>query len=134
MLISSRVPWWQIARFGRLHLDDTDLCLRIHLEGGEVWYAGNVPITHHRSTSDASPLLVEWHKTRSACYYFRKHFQRFYPAWSLSMLSAVLWIRFALVALKAPLSNLRAVSQTQAPAVPAMPPTLFKRSTPPGGP
>src|SRR5216683_344596 len=24
-----------------LHVDDYDLCLRIHLAGGEVWYAGN---------------------------------------------------------------------------------------------
>jgi N-acetylglucosaminyl-diphospho-decaprenol L-rhamnosyltransferase len=115
-----------------LHLDDTDLCLRIHLQGGEVWYAGNVPITHHRSTSDASRLFIEWHKTRSACYYFRKHFQRSYPVWSLSMLSAVLWVRFLLVALKALLSDLRVVSKAQAPRVTT--PTLFKHLPPPGRP
>jgi len=90
-----------------LHLDDTDLCLRIHLQGGEVWYAGNGPITHHRSTSDASPLFVEWHKTRSACYYFKKHFRTTYPGWSLPIFSAALWVRFFLLALTVLPSHLR---------------------------
>ena len=58
-----------------LHVDDSDLCLRVHLQGGEVWYAGNVPISHHRSTSRASRIFVEWHKTRGGCYYFKKHFR-----------------------------------------------------------
>jgi hypothetical protein len=82
-----------------LHVDDSDLCLRVHLQGGEVWYAGNVPIVHHRSTSSISPILIEWHKTRGACYYFKKHYPRWYPFWSLSIISAVLWARFGLVAL-----------------------------------
>jgi N-acetylglucosaminyl-diphospho-decaprenol L-rhamnosyltransferase len=82
-----------------LHVDDYDLCLRIHLAGGEVWYAGNVSITHYRSTSRASPLFIEWHKTRGACYYFRKHFQAAYPGWALSIVSAALWVRLCLLAL-----------------------------------
>jgi N-acetylglucosaminyl-diphospho-decaprenol L-rhamnosyltransferase len=90
-----------------LHVDDYDLCLRIHLAGGEVWYAGNVPITHYRSTSNTSPLFIEWHKTRGACYYFRKHFRTSYPDWSLSVFSAALWVRFFLLALGALPSHLR---------------------------
>jgi N-acetylglucosaminyl-diphospho-decaprenol L-rhamnosyltransferase len=82
-----------------LHFDDLDLCLRVHRYRREVWYAGNVPITHYRSTSDAPRLFVEWHKTRSGCYYFKKHFRSNYPWWTLSVLSAVLWVRFFLVAL-----------------------------------
>src|SRR5205823_14127777 len=35
-----------------MHFDDIDLCLRVHRQGGEVWYAGNVPITHHGGTSE----------------------------------------------------------------------------------
>ena len=82
-----------------LHVDDYDLCLRIHRAGGEVWYAGNVPITHYRSTSKASPLFVEYHKTRGACYYFRKHFRRYYPNWMLYIFATGLWGRFLLIAL-----------------------------------
>jgi GT2 family glycosyltransferase len=90
-----------------LHVDDYDLCLRIHLAGGEVWYAGNVPITHYRSTSQASPLFIEWHKTKGACYYFKKHFRSAYPNWTLSIVSAALWGRFFLLALRGLPAHLR---------------------------
>jgi GT2 family glycosyltransferase len=83
-----------------LHVDDSDLCLRVHLQGGEVWYAGNVPISHHRSTSRASRIFVEWHKTRGGCYYFKKHFRGSYPAWSLHLLSVFLWARMLIMAPK----------------------------------
>jgi N-acetylglucosaminyl-diphospho-decaprenol L-rhamnosyltransferase len=90
-----------------LHVDDSDLCLRVHLKGGEVWYAGNVPIAHHRSTSRVSPIFVEWHKTRGACYYFKKHFQNSYPLWSLQLLSVILWFRLLIIAPNALLSGSR---------------------------
>ena len=83
-----------------LHVDDSDLCLRVHLQGGEVWYAGNVPIFHHCSTSRASRFFVEWHKTRSGCYYFRKHFRGSYPTWSLHLFSVFLWMRLLILAPK----------------------------------
>jgi GT2 family glycosyltransferase len=94
-----------------LHFDDLDLCLRVHRLGGEVWYAGNVPITHSCSTSDVSRLFVEWHKTRSGCYYFKKHFRSTYPWWTLSALSAVLWIRFLLLAVCLLPNDMRKISE-----------------------
>jgi N-acetylglucosaminyl-diphospho-decaprenol L-rhamnosyltransferase len=97
-----------------LHCDDLDLCLRVHRHRGEVWYAGNVPITHHRSTSDVPRLLVEWHKTRSSCYYFKKHFRPTYPGWTLSALSAVLWARFFLIAARLLPSELEKISDVRA--------------------
>jgi GT2 family glycosyltransferase len=81
-----------------LHVDDSDLCLRVHFQGGEVWYAGNVPISHHRSTSRVSRIFVEWHKTRSGCYYFKKHFRGSYPTWSLHLFSVFLWVRMLIIA------------------------------------
>jgi N-acetylglucosaminyl-diphospho-decaprenol L-rhamnosyltransferase len=96
-----------------LHVDDSDLCLRIHLRGGEVWYAGNVPITHYRSTSRVSPLFVEWHKTLGCCYYFQKHFRGSYPAWSLHFLSAVLWARLLLITPKLLLARSRHVNAAE---------------------
>jgi GT2 family glycosyltransferase len=96
-----------------LHVDDSDLCLRIHLQGGEVWYAGNVPITHYRSTSRASPLVVEWHKTAGACYYFKKHFRNTYPGWSLHLLSAALWVRVLVLTPKILLAHARRARTTE---------------------
>ena len=97
-----------------LHCDDLDLCLRVHRHRGEVWYAGNVPITHYRSTSDVPRLIVEWHKTRSSGYYFKKHFHSTYPRWALSALSAVLWARFLLIAARLLPSDLEKLSDIRA--------------------
>jgi N-acetylglucosaminyl-diphospho-decaprenol L-rhamnosyltransferase len=83
-----------------LHFDDADLCIRIRQQGGQVWYAGHVPITHYLSTSDVSSIFIEWHKTRSTSYYFVKHFQAVYPRWALSGISALLWLRFLLISLR----------------------------------
>lgn len=80
-----------------LHSDDLDLCIRVGQHGGQVWYAGHVPITHYLSTSDVSRIFIEWHKARSTSYYFVKHFQRSYPRWALSGISTLLWIRFGLL-------------------------------------
>jgi len=102
-----------------LHVDDSDLCLRVHQQGGQVWYAGNVPVPHHRSTSKASPLFVEWHKTQGACYYFRKHFRGSYPAWSLWLVSAALWARFSLICIGFLPSILRGVRASREAAAPS---------------
>lgn len=83
-----------------LHFDDADLCIRVRQQGGQVWYAGHIPVTHYLSTSDVSRTFIEWHKTRSTSYYFVKHFQQSYPRWTLSGISVLLWIRFALVVLR----------------------------------
>lgn len=83
-----------------LHFDDADLCIRVRQQGGQVWYAGHVPVTHHLSTSDVSRTFIEWHKTRSTSYYFVKHFERSYPRWTLSGISILLWLRFVLIALR----------------------------------
>jgi N-acetylglucosaminyl-diphospho-decaprenol L-rhamnosyltransferase len=81
-----------------LHSDDLDLSIRVGQHGGQVWYAGHVPITHYLSTSDVSRIFVEWHKARSTSYYFVKHFQRTYPRWALSGISVLLWLRFGIIA------------------------------------
>lgn len=83
-----------------LHFDDADLCIRIGQKGGRVLYAGDIPIPHHLSTSDVSRIFVEWHKTRSASYYFVKHFHTSYPRWFLSLVSTLLWLRFGLIFLR----------------------------------
>lgn len=79
-----------------LHLDDSDLCMRILDQGGKVLFCADVPVTHHRSTSDVSRLFIDWHKTRGTPYFFYKHFHRTYPGWFLILISTLIWLRFAL--------------------------------------
>lgn len=84
-----------------IHFDDADLCIRIGNAGGKVLYCGNVPVYHYLSTSDVPRTFIEWHKTRSTCYYFHKHFRATYPAWVLTLTNLMVWLRFALVAARA---------------------------------
>ncbi len=77
-----------------LHLEDSEICLRILRQGGKVMYCGNVPVKHYRSTSDASRTFIEWHKARSSGYYFYKHFSDTFPRWFLILLSTFVWARF----------------------------------------
>ena len=58
-----------------LHVDDLDLCLRLHRTGIPVYFAPYVEAVHHAGSSQASPLRVEWHKTRGFMRYFRVHFR-----------------------------------------------------------
>lgn len=76
-----------------MHFEDADLCIRIRQHRGRVLYCGHIPVCHHLSTSDASRLFIEWHKTRSTSYYFFKHFSVSYPYWSLLLVSSLLWLR-----------------------------------------
>ena len=58
-----------------LHVDDLDLCLRLHRAGIPVYFVPHVEAVHHAGSSQASPLRVEWHKTRGFLRYFRVHFR-----------------------------------------------------------
>jgi N-acetylglucosaminyl-diphospho-decaprenol L-rhamnosyltransferase len=77
-----------------LHLDDSDLCIRIMEHGGKVLFCGHVPVRHHLSTSDVSKTFINWHKTRSSSFYFYKHFHDSYPSWFISILTLFGWFRF----------------------------------------
>ena len=58
-----------------LHVEDLDLCLRLHRAGTPVYFAPHVQAIHHAGSSHADPLLVEWHKTRSLLRYFGLHYR-----------------------------------------------------------
>lgn len=58
-----------------LHVEDLDLCLRLHRAGTPVYFAPHVEAVHHAGSSRADPLLVEWHKTRGLLRYFRLHYR-----------------------------------------------------------
>ena len=77
-----------------LHFDDADICMRVWKEGGQVIFCGDIPILHYKSSSNVSQTFVEWHKAKGLGYFFRKHFGDTYPGWSLSIVSAMVWLRF----------------------------------------
>jgi len=55
-----------------LHVEDIDLCKRVHLAGGEVIYQPLAGALHYGATSDASSVFVERHKAAGFARYLRK--------------------------------------------------------------
>ncbi len=82
-----------------LHVEDLDLCLRMHRAGGYVFFMPEPKVLHHGATSQASPIVVEWHKTRSFVRYFFKNYSDTYPTFALWFISITVWIRFFVHAL-----------------------------------
>ncbi len=80
-----------------IHFDDADLCMRVWKKGGRVLFCSNIPILHYKSSSDVSQTFVEWHKAKGLGYFFRKHFGDTYPKWFLSIVSALVWLRFTAI-------------------------------------
>jgi hypothetical protein len=56
-----------------LHVEDLDLCKRVHNAGGKVLYMPSVQSLHHLSTSDVSSHRINGYKARSFIRYFLKH-------------------------------------------------------------
>ncbi len=83
-----------------LHVEDIDFCLRFQRNGGKVFFCPQVEITHHKSSSDASTVFVEWHKTKGFWTYFRKNFKGLYPPGFLGLVNFGILCRFAVVACK----------------------------------
>ena len=55
-----------------LHVEDIDLCKRVHLAGGEVIYQPEAGALHYGATSDVSSAFVERHKATGFARYLRK--------------------------------------------------------------
>ena len=83
-----------------LHVEDLDLCLRLHKVGVPVYYSPHFGATHHSSSSRANPIWIEWCKTRGFLRYFRMHYCT--PLWVtwLVPLSVGILIRFGAKAMR----------------------------------
>ena len=83
-----------------LHVDDLDLCFRLHRAGIPVYFTPHVEVVHHAGSSRSSPVLVEWHKMRGFLRYFRVHFHglRWLPL--LGLLGVGILIRFGVKAMQ----------------------------------
>lgn len=79
-----------------LHMEDMDLCYRVHKAGGKVLCMPDVKVLHFRSTSDVSGALVEKHKATSFIYYLNKHFTEGSHAAFLPALKGGIWLRYYL--------------------------------------
>jgi N-acetylglucosaminyl-diphospho-decaprenol L-rhamnosyltransferase len=77
-----------------LHVEDIDLCYRMHVHGCTIYHVPDVRVVHFRSTSRAATLFIEWHKTRGFIRYFRKHFTGIYPPMFLGLVNACVLARF----------------------------------------
>ena len=82
-----------------LHVEDLDLCLRLHRAGIPVYFVPHVHTVHHAGSSRAHPLIVEWHKTRGLLRYFRLHYGTLPWLPLLSALAAGCLARFGIRAM-----------------------------------
>jgi len=75
-MIMPAADYWGIGGMDEgffLHVEDIDFCVRFRARGGHVFFSSEVAVVHHKSTSAADPVRVEWYKTRGFFRYFRKH-------------------------------------------------------------
>ena len=78
-----------------LHVEDVDFCMRIEKSGGIILFVPNIRVMHQKSSSDVYPGFIEWHKAKSFCTYFNKHFHMQYPKWILNIFATTIYFRFA---------------------------------------
>ena len=77
-----------------LHVEDVDFCMRVEKSGGIILFVPNVSVMHKKSSSDVYPGFIEWHKAKSFCIYFNKHFHMQYPRWILNIFATAIYFRF----------------------------------------
>jgi GT2 family glycosyltransferase len=83
-----------------LHVEDLDICYRFREEGGEIYFAPDIRITHVGGTSDVPSLFIERCKAKSFSYYFRRNFMDRVPLPVLWLLDAAIWGRYGLIVAK----------------------------------
>jgi len=89
-----------------LHVEDLDLCIRVHKFGGKILCVPSVQVTHMRSTSgETTSSVIEWHKARGFMRYFHKHFREKFPLGTLVFVNLAIILRFAI---KSTILNIRA--------------------------
>ncbi|MBD0428061.1 glycosyltransferase family 2 protein [Aquisalinus flavus] len=79
-----------------LHVEDVDFCLRLARAGGKIYFTPKVDILHFKSSSRESRIRVELRKAKSMVRYFFTHFRDPYPSVFLYVVSALIWLGFAM--------------------------------------
>ena len=83
-----------------LHCEDLDWCMRFRLKGWEIFLVPSARIIHHQGAcSRQRPIFVEWHKHRGMLRFYRKFFRDEYSRLFMWLVTAMVWMRFSLLAL-----------------------------------
>ena len=83
-----------------LHFADLDWCLRCEAAGINVLFVPEAVVEHTQGVCSASrPIRTEFYKHQSLIQFLRKHFTTFYPSSFMAIVTALVGLRFALVAL-----------------------------------
>lgn len=83
-----------------LHCEDLDWCMRFRQRSWKILFVPNAPVLHHHGhCSRARPFFVEWHKHKGMMRFYRKFFRNQYPGVFMWLVSAGVWLRFALVSI-----------------------------------
>jgi len=79
-----------------LHVEDMDLCWRVHAAGEKILFVPEARVVHLLSTSEAPAPFIEWCKAKGFMRYFHKYFS--HGAWCLLLLPlyAAILLRAAL--------------------------------------
>lgn len=91
------VGLWDEGYF--LHCEDLDWCMRFRQKGWTILFVPDARIYHAQGACSRSRrLFVEWHKHKSMMRFYRKFFRHQYPGVLMGLVTAGVWLRFALVA------------------------------------
>lgn len=77
-----------------LHVEDMDICRKIHNEGGKICFVKSVSIHHALSTSLVANKFLELHKAKGFIIYFRKYYWLCRMPIISQLLSAAIWLRY----------------------------------------
>lgn len=91
------VGLWDEGYF--LHCEDLDWCMRFRQKGWTILFVPDARIHHALGACSRSRrLFVEWHKHKGMMRFYRKFFRHQYPGVLMGLVTAGVWLRFALVA------------------------------------
>ena len=79
-----------------LHVDDLDLCFRLHKAGIPIYFSPHVAAIHYAGSSRANPVQIEWHKMRGFLRYFLIHFNNIRWLPLLAPLAIGIMVRFGI--------------------------------------
>ncbi len=82
-----------------LHCEDLDWCMRFRQRGWQIFFVPDARVFHvWGACSRSRPIFVEWHKHRGMLRFYRKFFRHQYPGILWILVTAGVWLRFAMVA------------------------------------
>ncbi len=82
-----------------MHCEDLDWCMRFREAGWRIVFVPSAHAVHRKGQSSRHhPIRVELHKHIGMIKFYRKFFRHQYPALLMWMVSAAVWMRFAVKA------------------------------------